>query len=948
MNSLPHTFVLSSLFGLFHEGSVRSGRALWPGRDCLACSLSPAPAHCSHIWLPCHILIPCLTWMLSSTGADNLQTHVTPTSESIPLGKLFPISPTWPFLEVKSSSAADKIKNVLGQPPDNTSLLQLSQTPLPKARHKTRARVDFSSSLYQGSGHSASPDLAKDSIETMVHPRPGGEREATAMSGLPHTSMLSPLPRAPPAVSRAASPSQPLVGTPSLSKRPLRSDSLPFLPPPSSSSLVPDSSHSITPKPIEHSTKVPVFPQITPADSSSGQNPVNVLKPFSHKTSPFPSRNAQTFIGTPPLDFSRSLAKQYSELTPSGIPRSASSLTPGALSTMAELSLPSVAPGGLSGGTSSWPMLEEPSSSTSTQPDPTARAVRGHSAVLSPINLSTAAASYEAWPLHVQTAESGPSSRELTSVPPANSATTWPHLSDAPENSRKPSRSPENTPSSFLPPLPLTTPSQEQMVLSEAAPGSPLKGTGAPPSLLTILQPTRDHASPDPVPEASNPQEDGPGEYHPDVAIHLLSSKRLNLPPTIWTFPQQKEDRVTAVWGKNEKANGRVPLWALLTKEASSLHAVSGFTSDFNIGRVSPLIKTTLRTDLSPSGSPPPSMLASQASQAGSPPGSSSTKLETLTAVASPSALPASASGQVPALPSSPNVYEFPTMEGTRKPAATDVLWSSLVAGTASLSTESTISGLPWQTDHDLNTHTISSTSWEPPPASAALPSRPTSAANAIQPQNFKEAAGQLVTTDSFNFQDLIFSQSGNQPLQSSEGAVVESHTDLWLTSKHPAIADYYPPTGQHSMSQLPLRPAHPLWPTWPSLASAASLQQMLSDGTDTDSQVSSDSYLSPGKNGSPQFQSILEYRSSTDSTPISTGAFSRTPSKVLRTSRRPKTRTGAATNAGSLLPGTQKTGMTAFSAKASSSSTQMPSFALKQPASPRSVVRYNSRQACR
>ncbi|XP_026643488.1 UPF0606 protein KIAA1549L homolog isoform X6 [Microtus ochrogaster] len=118
----------------------------------------------------------------ADSGTDNLQIHVTPTSESIPLGKLLPISPTWPFLEVKSSSAADKIKNVLGQPSDNTSLLQLSQTPLPKARHKTRAHVDFSSSLYQGSGHGASPDLAKDSIETVVHPRPEGEREATAMS----------------------------------------------------------------------------------------------------------------------------------------------------------------------------------------------------------------------------------------------------------------------------------------------------------------------------------------------------------------------------------------------------------------------------------------------------------------------------------------------------------------------------------------------------------------------------------------------------------------------------------------------------------------------------------------------------------------------------------------------------------------------------------------------
>ncbi|KAM7327656.1 hypothetical protein ACRRTK_014023 [Alexandromys fortis] len=663
-------------------------------------------------------------------------------------------------VEVKSSSAADKIKNVLGQPPDNTSLLQLSQTPLPKARHKTRARADFSSSLYQGSGHGASPDLAKDSIETVVHPKPEGEREATAMS----------------------------------------------------------------------------------------------------------------------------------------------------------------APGGLPGGTSSWPMLEEPLSSASTQPGPTARAVRGRSEVLSSINLGTAAASYEAWPLHVQTAESGSSSGELAPVPPANSATTWPHLAAAPENSRKPSRPPENTPSSSLPPLPLTTPSQEQMDLSEAAPGSPLKGTGAPPSLLTTLQPTSDGASPDPVPEAASPQEDGRGGDLPDVAIRLLSSKRPNLSPTVWTFPQQKEDRVTAIWGENEKANGTVPLWALPTKEASSLQAVSGFTSDFNTGGVSPLM-TAVRTDLSPSGSPPSSLLASQAAQAGSPPGSSSTKLETLAAVASPSALPASASRQVPALPFSPDVYEFPTMEDTRKPAATDVLWSSLAAATASLSTEPTISGLPWQTDHDLNTPTVSSTSWESPPASATLPSRTTSDANAIQPQNFKEAAGQLVTTDGFNFQDLVFSQSGNQPLWPSEGAIVESHTDLWLTSKHPrdfdtAMGDYYPPTRQRSMSQLPLRPAHPLWPTWPSLASAASLQRMLSDGTDTDSQVSSDTSLSPGKNGSPQLQSVVEYHSSTDSTSMSTGAFSRTPSKVLRTSRRPKTRTGAATNAGSLLPGTQKTVETSVSPK--------------------------------
>ncbi|XP_051039763.1 UPF0606 protein KIAA1549L homolog [Phodopus roborovskii] len=844
--------------------------------------------------------------LLSVEGTDNLQTHITPTPESFPLGKLLPISPTWPFLEVKSSSAVDGTKHVLGQPPDNTSSSQLSQTPLRKAHRRTRARVDFSSSLYQGSGNSASLDLAKDSTETVVHTRPGGGREAAAMSGLPRTSMFPSLPTAPSATLSTASPSQPVVGIPSLSKHLLMSDSPPLPPPPPSSSLAPDSPHSITPPaPIEHPTKVPLFPQITPADSSSGQSPVNFLNPFSLKTNHSPSRNARTSIGTPPLDFLRSSTRQYSEPSLLESPRSAGPPTPGALSSMAELDHlppPSLTPGGLPGGTSSWSMLEETSRPASTQLVHTVGAVRGSSGVPLPISLSTVAASYEAWPLHFQTAESVISSRKLAPVSPANSPTNWSHLSEAPKHFRKPTLSPKHSPSSLLPSLPPTTPSQEQMVPSEAAPGSPLKGTGAPPSLLITLQPTRDHASPASVPEAFAPREDGHDEYLPDAAMQLLSSNRPNLPPTIWTFPQQKEDRVTAIFRKNEKAKGTVPLWALPTKEASSLQAVSGFTSDFNTGHISPLNKTALRTVLSPSEPPPLSMLATQAPQAG-PPASSRARLETLTAVTSLSVMPASASKQVTALPSSATVYDFPTMGGMRKPAATDAFWSSLSAENASFSTQSTISGLPWQTDHDLNTHTINSISWEPHPASATPPSGTTAAVNAMQSQNFKETAGQSVTIDSFNFQDLVFSQSGSQPLQPSEGAIAESHTDLWHTNKHPrdfetAIVDYYPPTSQHPVSQLPLRPAHPLWPTWPSLASAASLQQMLSDGTDTDSQISSDIYLSPGKNGFPQFQSVLQYHSTTDSTSISTGAFLRTPSKVLRTSRRPKKWTGAATNA--------------------------------------------------
>ncbi|XP_047372977.1 UPF0606 protein KIAA1549L homolog isoform X7 [Sciurus carolinensis] len=115
-------------------------------------------------------------------GTDNLQIHVTPTPESFSHGKLLPISPTWPFSEVKSSLAVDRIKNGLEQSPDNTSLLQLAQTPPPRAHRRTRAHVDFSSSLYQGSGQSASLEPSKDSSESLVQSRPPGGREAADVS----------------------------------------------------------------------------------------------------------------------------------------------------------------------------------------------------------------------------------------------------------------------------------------------------------------------------------------------------------------------------------------------------------------------------------------------------------------------------------------------------------------------------------------------------------------------------------------------------------------------------------------------------------------------------------------------------------------------------------------------------------------------------------------------
>uniref|UniRef100_A0A671E3C7 KIAA1549 like n=1 Tax=Rhinolophus ferrumequinum TaxID=59479 RepID=A0A671E3C7_RHIFE len=118
-------------------------------------------------------------------GTNNLQITVTPTPEAFPHGKLLPISPTWPFSEVQSSSAVDRIKNVLGPSPDNTSVLQFARTPLPKTHRRARAHGDFSSSPYQGSGYSTSLEPSKDSTESLVQPRPQRGKEAAAVTVSP-------------------------------------------------------------------------------------------------------------------------------------------------------------------------------------------------------------------------------------------------------------------------------------------------------------------------------------------------------------------------------------------------------------------------------------------------------------------------------------------------------------------------------------------------------------------------------------------------------------------------------------------------------------------------------------------------------------------------------------------------------------------------------------------
>nr|XP_037855456.1 UPF0606 protein KIAA1549L homolog isoform X4 [Chlorocebus sabaeus] len=645
------------------------GRAGWRAARCTgvrgpgAGASHDAPPRPPTLLLGLLLLAALLEHCQADPGTDNLQMNVTRTPESFPPGKLLPVSPTWPFTEVKSSSAADRSKTVLGQSSDNTSLPQSARTPASKTHHRTRAHVDFSSSLYQGSGHSSSLEPSKDSTESLVQPGPKGGQEAADVS--------------------------------------------------------------------------------------------------------------------------------------------------------------------------------------------------------------------------------------------------------APENSRGPTLSAEHTSSSLVPsPLHVTALGREQAILSEAVPTSPSTGTIDFPSVLTFLQPTENRASPSPMLEMPTLPAEGSHGSPPATRDLLLSGKVPNLLSTSWTFPQWKKDSVTAILRKNEEANVMIPLQAFPRKEVLSLHTVNGFVSDFSTHHVSSPVVTAPRTNPLPSGSPLPSILSIQATQTVFPSlGFSNTKPEASAAAVDHSGLPASASKQVRASPSSMDVYDSSTIGDMKKPATTDVFWSSLSAETGSLSTESIISGLQQQTNYDLNGHTISTTSWEThlaPTAPTAPPSGLTSAANAIKSQDFKDTAGHSVTAEGFSIQDLVLSTSTEQPVQQSDMTVVGSHVDLWPTSNNNHSIDfqtaevaYYSPTTQHSVSQLQLpdQPAHPLLLTSSRPTSTGSLQEMLSDGTDTGSEISSDLNSSPERNASTPFQNILSYHSAAESS-ISTSVFPRTSSRVLRASQHPKKWTGAATNA--------------------------------------------------
>nr|KAF6342954.1 hypothetical protein mPipKuh1_007159 [Pipistrellus kuhlii] len=608
-----------------------------------------------------------------------------------------------------------------------------------------------------------------------------------------------------------------------------------------------------------------------------------------------PPPNAQDLTSVPRLGFSGPSAEQRSELPPTEDPRAAGSPTPEFLRSgpaPAHRSPPPLSLGNLHlpRGPPSWSSLEAPSRPASTQPVTVEAAEAVHRGVSLPALRSRSV------PSLFQTAESGRvevTGRMLAATAAKDSADPL-HLSAAPGDSEKPVRSAEHTSSSLVPsPLPPAPAGQGQAVLS----ASPSEGTEA--DFPAVPQPARNHAPPPTQPRMPTPRGEGRHGPPPTEATNFpLSSTFPDLLATLWTLPLQKEDGVTAVPRKHEKANVTVAMQTLLSKEVLSLRTLSGVTSAFSADPASSTVSRTPRADLAsefPSRSLPSTPFAQTVSPS---PGLSSSKPGTDAAVTGLAELPVSTSKQVAGLPSSSEVY-FSTMGSTQEPVVTDVLWSSLSAEIGPLSPEPMLSGLLQQTKDAINGHTINSTSWRPHSAPSPAPSVLAPAVNTIDPPDLRVTAGHGATAEGVSLADSVLESGTNQPIQPSGVTMVGNRTAVSSASNNNHSRDFqtpkvedFPPSSQQVKTHPPgQRPVHPTWPLplpSPSLPSTAGLQEMLSDGMDTSSHISSNFYPAPVVHASTPFQSIPRYRSTAES-PLSTRASLGTPSRVLPPSQRPK-----------------------------------------------------------
>ncbi|XP_014457903.3 UPF0606 protein KIAA1549L homolog isoform X2 [Alligator mississippiensis] len=252
------------------RGQWRAGR----------CAEGPGAARLRRLLLLLLVLLP---GARAQHGTKQQQINVAPSTKSLANWRSR-LSPTWPSMDIKSSSVADIS---MGQTLENANLLQMIKTTLTGTRTRIMDQTNFSPALYQGSGNSASQEPAEVSAESPFRPSSQDADEKAAVSGLPQLSMFATLSTTPSVThSSTAVPSQLIsLDTPSISKESTPGSGIP--------STVPSPSFSSSPHTIIFA-KSTVLPTKVPL-STDTESSINRDSSSSHVSA---NRGNSRSVGT--------------------------------------------------------------------------------------------------------------------------------------------------------------------------------------------------------------------------------------------------------------------------------------------------------------------------------------------------------------------------------------------------------------------------------------------------------------------------------------------------------------------------------------------------------------------------------------------------------------------------------------------------------------------------
>ncbi|XP_068255994.1 UPF0606 protein KIAA1549L homolog [Nyctibius grandis] len=223
--------------------------------------------------------------------------NVAPSTGSFPNWRSI-LSPTRPSTETKTSSVADIS---MGQTLENANLLQMIKTALSGTRTKTSDQTHLSSTLYQGSGNSASQEPAEVSAELPLRSSSQDADETAAVSGLPQL-----------ALSGVSSGAIPTVGT--SEAKPLTRKSPPASPVPASSFFSLGTENIPLPSVMALSTPILTLTK----NNTAIQLASDLSSVGTHTDFPFATRNTTTL----PVDMTAML------ITPKSSMVTASTLAP--------------------------------------------------------------------------------------------------------------------------------------------------------------------------------------------------------------------------------------------------------------------------------------------------------------------------------------------------------------------------------------------------------------------------------------------------------------------------------------------------------------------------------------------------------------------------------------------------------------------------------------------